>query len=63
MRDLKLHCIHHVAKEIARLRVKGDAGEWPSLTTLAMPEAIEKINAMSNIELLDLISAVENQDD
>jgi len=43
--------------EIARL--KAQAGlDWGRATEFALPEAVEKINAMTNIELLELIGRV-----
>lgn len=58
--ELKSACVSHVAREIARPRVPKDAGwnVWPALTEKARPEAIERINSMTNMELLDLISEV-----
>ena len=59
-RTLCAACEHHVAMEIARPRVQKDGGwqAWNAETQLALPEAAEKINAMSNLELLDLIAHV-----
>ena len=57
------NCVHYVARDLARGRVKKDAGyqAWPEETRKAKPEAKEKINAMTNMELLDLISiALDN---
>lgn len=61
--ELKSHCISQVAREIARpriLSVPQDARmtAWATARKAAEPEAIEKINAMTNMELLDLISEV-----
>lgn len=56
--------VYYVSREIARPRVRQNSGwgEWPRLTNEARPEAVEKINKMSNMELLDIISiALENE--
>ena len=63
--ELKSHCIDQVAREIARPRVQASKrtdiqplDEWRELQKAAEPEAIEKIQAMSNMELIDLLSEV-----
>lgn len=55
-------CITEVAREIARPRVISDGGwqAWPAETRKAEPEAVEKINAMTNMELLELIGRVRD---
>lgn len=57
---LRAACEHEVAREIARPRVQKDGGwrAWPAETEKALPEAAEKINSMTNLELLDLIARV-----
>jgi hypothetical protein len=63
--ELKSRCIDHVAREIARPRVQKSRRtdirpmeEWAEMQKAAEPEAVEKINGMSNMELLDLVSEV-----
>ena len=61
--ELKSKCIDQVAREIARPRALGgtydeQVAAWRKATIEAEPEAIIRINAMSNMELLDLISEV-----
>lgn len=55
--SLRQQCIRAVAREIARPRVVKEGGwqAWPNETEKAIPEAEAKINAMSNLELLDII--------
>lgn len=67
--ELKSRCIDHVAREIARPRVQksrraaiGPMEEWAEMQKAAEPEAVKKINDMSNMEILDLISEVVGMD-
>ncbi len=55
---LRAACEHRVAMEIARKRCDGTLSDWMRETEKAYPEAGEKINAMNNLELLDLIAQV-----
>jgi len=50
---MKDDAIHYIAMNLARHRKTGK--NWRSETIKAYPEAEEKINAMSNIELLELL--------
>ena len=55
-RTLHEACQWHLAREIARNRVRNrNYKAWREETEKAMPEALEKLNAMSNFELLELI--------
>lgn len=55
-RTLHEACQWYVAREIARGRVRNkNYNAWRVETEKAMPEALEKLNAMSNFELLELI--------
>lgn len=58
MADFRKICVNNVAREIARPRVQGTDGwhAWPEKTREAISEAEEKINAMTNLELLDVIA-------
>ncbi|QJD54345.1 hypothetical protein [Aminobacter phage Erebus] len=63
MIDLRKICVNKVAREIARPRVQHNEGwrAWPAKTREAIPEAEEKINAMTNLELLDVIAEALNE--
>lgn len=65
MINLKSKCIHNIAMEIARPRVASTDGwqAWPRETDKAVPESIEAINIMTNIELLDVITRVFDMED
>jgi len=54
-------CEHYVAREIARGRVTNNNYlRWREETAKALPEARERIKAMDNLELLELIGDVLN---
>lgn len=55
---LRAACEFHVAREIARPLCGNELSAWIQLTEKSLPQAGEKINAMSNMELLDLIATV-----
>ena len=62
MTKFKDAAVHLVAREIARPRVRSGDGwrAWPEETRKAQSEAEEKINAMTNLELLEVIGNVLN---
>lgn len=59
---LRAACEVEVARELARPLVQKGGGwqAWPKETDRLLPQAAEKINQMSNLELLDLIAKVAN---
>lgn len=60
--NLKGRCVEAVARELARPKFRGNAelryAEWFETVRAQYPAAAEKINAMSNMELLDLVADV-----
>lgn len=62
--ELKSRCIYHVAREIARPRVRREGGwrAWPEEIEKAKDEAVEKIKNMNGLELLNLLSEVLGED-
>lgn len=63
--NLRGRCVTAVARDIARGEVPRDCNtsEWLLAVEACKDEAVERINAMSNIELLNVISEVLLADD
>lgn len=60
--NLKRSCVNFVARELARpvyasREARGDAA-WFQAIDDSRPSAVEKINGMTNMELLDLMADV-----
>lgn len=64
MRYLKQACINHVARDITRTKIspllshQEQLQQWYDMQATHRQEAEEKINSMTNLELLDLIDAM-----
>ena len=59
MSELREIAVMHVARELARS--SSDPSTWFNKTLEKMDEAREKINAMSNLEFLDLLGEIQNE--